>query len=406
MTAISGEQTSSIHEYLPLDPHASNDPAGHLDFGRLSRDAFLPFDSRSQAELRTAAFDQPSALERERALWALADRAGADAADTIVAYVANEPDRDARIGALWLLVQTLGTPAIEHLARCFETDDDPELRDWSSTLLGDLTGEARSSLYTTVNVDEDRTFDQTVPLKICGSVIVQVPTIGLTRAVLSPLWFEKILGRVLASTNQRTIATDLVIEKAVKGMRVDGSTYYESFLFRGMSMPLGDRFYEHNYLSLMVRDFYPSGTVEEGEPVGVPIAAERAALTEFGRKGEFRFVGEGDRAERMRSAELPFVRSVRGRYSGWAAVNLETVATTGHVPAGSVQLSNPTDPISGPMTNAKLFGLFRGKAGDLTGDGVIDLNHIHCHGTTSGELDLSCGGHLPARSEAAGHDAR
>jgi hypothetical protein len=44
------------------------------------------------------------------------------------------------------------------------------------------------------------------------------------------------------------------------------------------------------------------------------------------------------------------------------------------------------------MTNARLFGLFRGKLGNVTGNSVAELNSIPCHGTTEGVLDLNLDG--------------
>jgi hypothetical protein len=145
-----------------------------------------------------------------------------------------------------------------------------------------------------------------------------------------------------------------------------------------------------------MRRFYPSGTVEVGDPVMIPVPLSRIAGTETKTPtaaptatGYF-LEGDGERADRIRSKG--FVRTVRGRYFGWAAINLENVLATGKVSAGDVQLSNPTDPIAGPMTNTRLYGTFRSKISDLDDDGYLDINTIKCHGTEDGELDLNCDG--------------
>ena len=197
----------------------------------------------------------------------------------------------------------------------------------------------------------------------------------------------------MACTNASTITTDLVIEKAVRGMHPDGSDHYEIFKFRGMSSELSETQLEHHYVSSMSRAFYPSGIVEEGPSAAEPIELQRVAATAFSRPGEFAIGGDGARARRLATADrLPFVKSVRGRYFGWAAVNIPAVLQAGTVGAGHVQLSNPTGAVSGPMTNARLYGIFRGKVSDHTGSGAASVNLVPCHGTLDGEHDLHCDG--------------
>lgn len=106
--------------------------------------------------------------------------------------------------------------------------------------------------------------------------------------------------------------------------------------------------------------------------------------------GEYEVRGGGDRAQAVRSGS--FVRTVRGRFHGWAAVNVSNYLKTGKIAAGSVQLASPTDRVSGPLTNARLFGLFRGKIADHDDDGYLDVNSVQCHGTVEGEHDLHCDG--------------
>jgi hypothetical protein len=268
--------------------------------------------------------------------------------------------------------------------------------DWSRLLAEELTGEPVERLGRRAIVHEGRTFDQTLPLLIAGQTLVTVPNLGRIKVTLSPLWFEAVLGRVMACTRQETFLTDLVIEKALGGLHPDGSMHYETFLFKGISYQLAPNLFEHHYESVTTRPFYPSGTVEVGDSVPVAVPLARVAGTEIQpppdttASAESWIVGDGPCAGRI--ARHGYVRSVRGRYFGWAAVNLHTVLATGTVPAGAVQLANPTDPVVGPMTNAVLFGTFRGKISDSTGDGLLDVNTIPCHGTVGGEHDLDCDG--------------
>ncbi|ANW22592.1 hypothetical protein [Streptomyces clavuligerus] len=369
-----------------------NDPAEYLDFARPITEKFLPYDSRSDGELREVSEGHDSALERERALWELADRHPAESLSFIDHIIGTETDQSVRSGALWLALRSAGAGSLGLLER-YASDADREVADWARVLTGDITGDKPARLYNEAEVEETGYFDQTVPLIIGGRVVIITPGVGAVRAVLSPLWFDSILGRVLASTNVRTIRTDLTVEKELKGLNADGSCHYEIFPFRGLSVEYDAKNLEHNYLSETLRPFYPSGFVGKGEMVEVPVSLGRIALTSLASKGEVTIHGSGPRADRLREADMPFVQSVRGRYYGWAAVNLDRTFDRGIVGAGDVQLSNPTDPIAGPMTNAKLYGTFRGKSGDYHGTaGRYTLNSIKCHGRPDGLIDVVQGG--------------
>jgi hypothetical protein len=371
------------------------DPAEHLDFARpIAAPDAARFDNRSDEVLQEAAFSEASALERERALWELVDRQGEDAHPVVERFLDVESSRSCRIQALWLLQKTagLGTPAL--MSKYFH-DEDTDVADWARLLTEELTGDPVDRIYRKAKVLEGQTFDQTLPLLIAGHVLVTVPDLGRIQVTLSPLWFEQILGRVMACTNRSTFMTNLVIEKALEGLHSDGSTHYELFLFKGNSYQLAPTLYQHHYESVMTRAFYPSGTVEVGDAIPVAIPLARVAGTEVqapqtSASSNLWIVGDGPCAQE--AARSGFVRSVRGRYSGWAAVNLNTVLETNFVPPGSVQLSNPTHPLAGPMTNAVLFGTFRGKITDHDGDGLLDVNTIPCHGTVDAEHDLHCDG--------------
>ncbi|WP_175412693.1 HEAT repeat domain-containing protein [Streptomyces sp. TRM64462] len=373
-----------------------NDPAEYLDFARPITEKFLPYDTRSDSELREVSEGHDSPLERERALWELADRSPEESLAFIADTIGTETDRSVRSGALWLALRSAGPRSLSTLEK-YATDDDPEVADWARVLAGDITGVKPERVYNEAEVEETGYFDQTVPLIIGGRVVIMTPGVGAVRAVLSPLWFDSILGRVLASTNVETIRTDLTVEKALEGLNADGSCHYEIFPFRGLSVEYDGKNLEHNYLSETLRPFYPSGFVGKGEMVEVPVSLGRIALTSLAGKGEVAIHGDGPRAQRLRAADMPFVQSVRGRYYGWAAVNLDRTFDRGTVGAGDVQLSNPTDPIAGPMTNAKLYGTFRGKSGDYAGAGRYTLNSIKCHGRPDGRIDVvENGGELAA----------
>lgn len=376
------------------EPLSYTDPAEYLDFARpIAAPDAARFDNRSDEVLAKAAFEEETALLREKALWELVDRQGAAAHEVVERFLDVEEHRGARAQALWLLQKTAvgETPGL--MSKYFH-DEDADVADWARLLTEELTGEPVERIWRDAVVHEDRTFDQTLPLLIAGHTLVTVPELGRIKVTLSPLWFEQILGRVMACTNRATFTNDLVIEKALNELHPDGSTHYEIFLFKGISYQLAPYMWEHHYESITSRPFYPSGTVEVGESVRVPVPLSRVAGTTIdpstGVQNQWKVIGEGPRAEACRDEGI--VRSVRGRYFGWASVNLATVLETNFVPPGSVQLSNPTHPVAGPMTNAVLYGTFRGKVSDHSQDGLLDVNTIPCHGTVDGEHDLHCDG--------------
>lgn len=387
-------------------PLSFTDPAELLDFGRpIAAPDAARFDNRSDKALEEAAFTAPTPLLRERALWELVDRNGEDSHDVVERFLLNETDRACRTNALWLLQKSAGT-ATPYLLSTFFYDDDPEVADWARLLAQEITGEPIEMVHRRAVVREEGAFDQTLPLIIAGYTLVNVPQYGRIKVSLSPLWFESILGRVMACTNHSTFTTDLVIEKALDGLHPDGSTHYETFLFKGVTYKLTPGLFEHHYESVTTRAFYPSGTVEVGDSIPVAIPLARVAGTEVemppaeppkpppppsgGTASTGWIIGDGPRAKRI--ARDGYVRSVRGRYYGWAAINLNTVLQVYDVPPGAIQLSNPTHPVAGPMTNGVLYGTFRGKVSDHTGDGSLDINSIPCHSTVAGEHDLYCDG--------------
>lgn len=380
-------QKTGLPSLTPSESSRYHDPVEYLDFGRPITEAFLPYDTRSATELIEVARGHASALERERALWELADRDGEAALPLITELVTTEQVRSVRQGMLWLAMRSAG-PRSGALLEGQQDDDDPEVADWARVLLADVTGVAADRVYSSAEVEETGYFDQTVPLVISGKSIIQMPGVGSLRAVLSPLWFDSILGRVLASTNTSTVRHELTVEKELEGLHADGTNHYEIYPFRGLSTEYeAGRYLEHNYLSETMRPFYESGIVDSGPATMVPVSLSRIALTELASKGEVEIHGDGARAERMRAADRPFIKSVRGRFFGWAAINLAAVFDAGMVKAGHVQLSNPTDPVAGPATNARLYGTFRGKSGDYTGAGRMTLNTIKCHGRPDGGID-------------------
>lgn len=390
MSIVQHTKTEGLQALVPPPPSRYNDPTEHIDLIRPLADNYLPFDVRNNPALLAAIKNESTEMERERALWELADRTGTDAVDHVRNFMAAETSRDLRQGGLWLLLQLLGEQSMPLLEDYF-LDDDPEVADYARVMHSDLSGRMAPRVYTEADVEDGHHFDQTVPLMISGQVIVD-SDMGPTRARLSPLWFDSILGKVTACTNADTIHKNLVIEKALEGLHADGSTHYEVFPFRGTSVAYAGNLMEHTYMSETIRPFYPSGNVEEGPAIDIPVSLLRVAVTAIADMDEWTLHGS-ERAAKLRGHETPFVTSVRGRFAGWAASDMDRITAEG-VHAGLVQLSSTCHEVAGPMTNTKVFGIFRGKPMDRTGSGRISLNGYKAHGDAAGRMDYHADGSM------------
>lgn len=370
---------------VSLDPQLlSMDPAERLEFSRL-QGVSLPvvqrFDRRSDLELRDSMFDEESPIERERAAWEYADRHGAGCLKEISALLDRPEERAIRTGLLWLLQKHCGPSGLSQLAN-YAHDKDIEVSEWARMLLDESQGRMRdASLTRRTRRDASNPFDQTLPLQIAGYARTFVPGIGWVQATLSPLWFEAILGRVMACTCEETFDSDLIIEKRLEEFHPDKSDHFEIFHFRGFSHAIDDRITHHQYESSTNHTFYPSGLVEElskpaVEDMTVNLARTAATLRVWDPAHDTRVV-----------------HSVRGRYSGWAYVNIPRMVANGmKIGPGEIQLSSLHHKTHGRLTNTFLYGTFKGKLSDHDGDGFLDVNTSPCHATQDGSLDYSLRG--------------
>ena len=279
------------------------DPVEGLDFAIPLADNSRRFDTRSDAQLATAAFESPAPVERERAIWEFADRSPDAALSVVAEFAHKEKLRPLRSGALWLLQRTAKNSAVTLLAD-FLNDPDPEVADWSRTLTEEFSGTQVGGSYSKLMAVETGAFDQTLPLFIAGHILIAIPGMGSIKVTMSPLWFESIMGRVMACTNANTVMEDLVIEKCLSGLHPDQSDHYEIFKFKGLSNQISDRFYQHQYESLMMRRFYPSLHVEQGVSISVPVSLQRVAVTEFDSASNYQVLDIGPRSARLRSSSF------------------------------------------------------------------------------------------------------
>lgn len=375
--AVFATSHSELHPSI-----SSMDPAERIEFTRLSSHRIIRFDKRSDEELTDVALHHDSPMERERALWELGDRSTGESFELFSRVASNDPDERVRISVLWLIQKISGNAAIG-LIQPFLEDHELEVRDWAHLLIREMTGNdvRETGLHRPLREDTSNPFDQTLPLLIAGYARVGITDMGLIQATLSPLWFESIMGRVMACTREETFENDLVIEKRIKEYHPDKTDHFEIFKFRGLSQELSPGVFHHTYESQAQHTFYPSGKVEHG-----PEDPLSDVVTNLARSA---------RTVAFHSDELgrKVVESVRGRYMGYAFVSLERILRNGFsIGPGEVQLSSPTHPTAGPMTNTFLFGTFKGKLSSLSRDEYLDVNTERCHGTLEGELDIDLDG--------------
>jgi hypothetical protein len=354
------------------------------------------FDERSDDSLREQARSHSDPIERERALWELAYRLRGESVSFLADTLGSETNPAIRWNLLWLAVK-VGREGSFPLLESALSDDHREVRDWTKLFLRDLGVLTLPAEYTEGVYTTQGAFDQTLPLQIAGFAIVDIPGLGTRRVVISPMWFESIMGRVMACTNVETFMSDLVVEKELKGYHIDGSNHYEIYPFKGVSWPTSDGRMQHRYESSTRRTFYRSGKAEdrsEGVDSDLLVAIERTGTTRrialpVSRLDDDLRVTDNRGLQLRRNG---VVESVSGQFFGWAHASIKHYLNSGKILAGTVQLGNPGNDATRGMINTYLCGTFRGKLSDHDGDGRVDVNLVPCHGTVQGVLDYLADG--------------
>jgi hypothetical protein len=369
-----------------VDPRlVAGDPAAwSSDFGYALDRVAIRLDNRSNDELREQALGHPDPALREQALFEYADRDHPDAMALLAEAIQHDQDRQVRWDALWALEKLGGPAAIAWLNR-FARDDDPEIAEWSRLFVGELQKgdpefDGRPARFTA-----GRTFDETIFLLIHCDLYVRLDDSNQHwgKISLAPQGLARIYGQAHACPNVATRERQLVIAKQIDGLHADGSPHIDNYMFRGFTdrtrRDRGNFFFE----SLVPRPFFKSGRADD------PTAGVRPAQIGFARHGTWYLEPS------FQVHDAPAIRYVRGRFQGWAYVNLARVAGKPLeeilVPGNGV-LSTLHDSEIGPMTNAFILGTFKGKLNDWDGDGHIDLNSRDVYSTVDGEIDTDMDG--------------
>jgi hypothetical protein len=366
----------------------SLDPSEWLSFTNPPSQGISRFDSRTDNYLKKAIHDHESSLERERALWEYADRHRVESLSVLGKVALNDPDPSVRWSTLWAIQKFGGHQSVGIISRSLK-DENPDVRDWANLLLFEVTGQQSIKDNRRFQFDSSNPFDQTLPLCIAGYARTLIPGLGLVQVTLSPKWFESIMGRVMACTLEETFDTDLVVEKRIRDYHPDGTDHYEIYKFSGFSQKITENIKYHTYEANVNHTFYPSGKVEVYDSEISPIENPAGSIQRIAATYTEPILG---------GPTSRIIRSVRGRYKGFAYVNIGKLLENNQnlelgeamkVGPGEVQLASVNHRTVGKLANTFLYGSFKGKLSDLNNDGLLDVNTEKCHGTIGGLPDFN-----------------
>jgi hypothetical protein len=380
-----GQLWSRIHEVFGQDPI--------VRFEDSVRGAAIEVDTRSDEQLIHDAQNHFDPAAREHAVYQLVYRRGASALSMVEEMLEREKDSQARVNMLWLL-QEIPNERCRKVALGYVNDQDSRVREWARVFCWEAGWSPEDfRVKRPATYLEGKSFDETLFLHIKSHLFMRLsPNNDVWGHVyLSPQMLARVYGQALACPVTETRERSLVLCKTLRGLHDDGSDHYESFHFRGFTErkdPLqGNFFFEAH----SPRPFYKSGRADDASEGMVD-----NVIIPFAREGQWLL------NEHIKIKEQPAIEYVRGRFQGWAFVNLARIMQSGGsflFPGNSV-LSTLHHPEVGPMTNTFLAGTFKGKVLDWDGDGILDLNPLDVHATRDGEIDTDMDGvpDAPGRS--------
>lgn len=368
---------------------------GIPDFVRTRAIPTSRFRLPSVARLFSALATESSPIERDRLVWESLDRAST---------LKPKQFENAFLAAASLKERVSAMLAMHHVSHrspgqvigFFEElseGGDVEIAEWAKMLLLEIVATAtndptrleepvssRDFVYV-----ENKPFDLTMPLLFSG---VAHTTIGgvTKKTVLSPLWFENVLGEAMVCLKMDTYRTNIVLEKKVAGLHPDGTPHYELFPFAGGTEERSERVFLHRYWANLERPYYSSGRTElvgHGDHVvnGVQMSFARVAETTAPQ----RYWRDGK----------PLAETVRGQFFGYGHIEPKTLLRNRFTMGpGNFQLTPKFHPISGAESNTRFYGTFYGKLDDFDQDGKLDMNTRPSHCTIDGTLDYLGDGSL------------
>jgi len=345
----------------------------------------IELERRTDDELTHDGLHNPDPAVREHALYQLLARQGVEALPLVETALFEDQDPELRINVLWAIEKLPGERARE-LTLALASDKDTRVQEWARVFAWEMQWTqtdfrlAREAAHRPA-----RTFDETLFLHInCDLYVRLSPKNDLWgHLLMSPRMLARVYGQALACPITQTRERRLVIAKTLKNLHEDGTDHYESFLFQGFterpSATRGNFYFEAHAR----RPFYLSGRADDTSEGVI-----RDVMIPFAREGQWflnpDIIVDGE----------PAIEYVRGRFQGWAYVNVERIQKHGGeflFPGNSV-LSTLHHPVAGMKTNTFLAGSFKGKLIDWDGDGILDLNYLPAHATADGEIDSDLDG--------------
>ncbi len=317
---------------------------------------------------------------REHALYQYLARNGADALPVITTALFEDKDTDLRVNLLWAL-EWLEDEQCREIGLSLMNDKDHRVREWARVFAWEKGWSADDfRVPREYKHREGKTFDQTIYLHITCNIYIKLGA-GHDmwgHLLLSPQMLKRVFGQALACNNMETRDDEVVVSKTLNGLRTDGQTHHEAFLFRGfteLSDPTQGNFY---FETQTKRPIFLSGKANDTSQGVV-----ENVIVPFARQGQW-FLNED-----MKVKDRMAIEYVRGLFQGWSYVNLDRIESNGgefFFPGNSI-LSTLHHPTVGPKTNGFVNGRFKGKVVDWDGDGIVDLNYLDSHATTKGEVD-------------------
>lgn len=361
---------------------------GIPDFVEIRTAPASRFRLPSVSRLLSLVSTEPAPIERDRLVWESLDRAASVKPQQLEHSFLAATSHKERVSAM-LAIHHAAHKGPQQAVGFFEElseGKDVEIAEWARMLLLETVATATndpSRLEEPVsNRDfvylENRRFDLTMPLLFSGFAYTKVG--GVTKkTVLSPLWFERVLGEAMVCLKADTYHTNIVLEKKVSDLHPDGTPHYELFPFAGSTENRSGRVFLHRYWANLERPYYSSGrtgSIGQGDQVvnGVEMSFARVAETTA--------------PERYWRDGKPLAETVRGQFFGYGHIEpktlLENRLTMG---PGNFQLTPKTHPITGRDSNTRFYGTFYGKLDDYDQDGKLDMNTRPVHCTEDGKLD-------------------